>query len=118
MASWVALVAVLVVGCGSSSEPAKEAEVSSPPPTASSSPSAPVDRAVADLAEHLGVDGASIEVVAEEAVTWNDGSLGCAQPGFSYTQALVEGSRITLRADGARHEQQKKKKQQGEPDAE
>jgi hypothetical protein len=30
--------------------------------------------------------------------------LGCAKPGTAYTQALVEGSRITLRADGAEHE--------------
>ncbi len=35
-------------------------------------------------------------VVAVEAVTWRDGSLGCAKPGTMYTQALVEGQRITL----------------------
>ena len=57
-----------------------------------------------DLAERLGVEAASIEVVEQEAVTWSDGSLGCAEAGFSYTQALVEGSRITLRAEGTDYE--------------
>lgn len=60
--------------------------------------------AVADLATRLDVEPASIEVVAEEAVTWRDGSLGCAKEGFSYTMALVDGSRITLRADETDYE--------------
>jgi hypothetical protein len=33
-------------------------------------------------------------------VTWNDGSIGCPQPGVSYTQALVEGARVTLLHEG------------------
>ena len=74
----------------------------------SSSPSTPATGpaadAAADLATRLDVDAATIEVVSQEAVTWRDGSLGCAKPGFSYTQALVEGSRITLRADGTDYE--------------
>ena len=35
-----------------------------------------------------------------EEVTWSDGSRGCAEPGMMYTQALIDGSRITLRVDG------------------
>jgi hypothetical protein len=27
---------------------------------------------------------------------WNDGSLGCPQPGQMYTQAVVEGFRIVV----------------------
>lgn len=42
--------------------------------------------------------------MAVEEVTWRDGSRGCAQPGMSYTQALVDGSRITLRASGRTYE--------------
>lgn len=57
-----------------------------------------VQQAVDDLAQRLGVRAADVELVAVEEVTWRDGSLGCAQPGMSYAQALVEGSRITLRA--------------------
>ncbi len=42
-----------------------------------------------------------ISVQSAEAVTWNDGSLGCAQPGMMYTMALVPGYRIVLEAGGA-----------------
>lgn len=42
----------------------------------------------------------TIEVALAEAVLWSDGSLGCPQPGMAYTQALVEGYRVVLEADG------------------
>jgi hypothetical protein len=45
-------------------------------------------------------DGAGLHVSAE-AVTWSDGSIGCAQPGRMYTQALVPGWRLVV-SDGAR----------------
>ena len=38
--------------------------------------------------------------VSAEAVTWADGSLGCAQPGRTYTQALVAGWRLVVRGPG------------------
>lgn len=57
-----------------------------------------VREAVADLARRLDVAEEEIVVAGVEQVTWNDGSLGCADPETMYTQALVEGSRITLRA--------------------
>jgi len=59
-----------------------------------------VDQAVADLAGRLDVDAGAITIVAQEAVTWPDGSLGCPQPGMGYTQALVDGTRILLEVDG------------------
>lgn len=65
-----------------------------------------VKRAIKDLAEREKVDASEIQVVAVEDVTWSDSSLGCAKPGKMYTQALVEGQRITLRigdADFAYH---------------
>jgi hypothetical protein len=58
----------------------------------------PVDQAVSDLQALLD-DNAEITVVLVEDVTWPDGSLGCPQPGMSYTQALVDGYRIVL-SDG------------------
>lgn len=61
---------------------------------------AEVERAIADLTARLGA-GATIEVVAAHEVTWSDGSLGCPEPGMSYTQALVDGYRIEL-TDGQR----------------
>ena len=39
-----------------------------------------------------------------QEVTWRDGSLGCAKPDLLYTQALVDGSRITLRVAGTTYE--------------
>ena len=56
--------------------------------------------AVTDLASRLGIPETDIEVLSEENVTWRDGSLGCPRPGMMYTQALVEGSWIVLRAGG------------------
>jgi hypothetical protein len=52
----------------------------------------------ADLAGRLAVPAESIEVVAATLVTWPDGSLGCPQPGMSYTQVPVDGAMIVLRA--------------------
>lgn len=59
-----------------------------------------IDAAIADAASRTGIAAASIKIVAAEAVTWPDGSLGCPQPGMAYTQALVPGYRIRLNADG------------------
>jgi hypothetical protein len=53
---------------------------------------------VADAAERSGVDPDAIDVISSEAVTWNDGSLGCPEPGMSYTMALVDGYQLILRA--------------------
>ncbi|MFP3913358.1 MAG: hypothetical protein ACLFWM_00655 [Actinomycetota bacterium] len=63
-----------------------------------------VEAALADLAERLDVGTTDIEVVSFEFVTWNDGSLGCPQPGEMYTQALVEGSRTVLEHDGVTYD--------------
>jgi hypothetical protein len=54
----------------------------------------------ADLARRLGVDPGELEVVSVEEVAWPDGSLGCPEPGMSYTQAVVEGSKVVLGHDG------------------
>lgn len=62
------------------------------------------DAAVADLAQRLGVAPEEVTVASTEAVTWRDGSLGCAEPGMMYTQALVEGSRIVLESGGETYE--------------
>lgn len=53
---------------------------------------------VDDLSERLGVSAGAIVVQRAEAVVWRDGSLGCPQPGRNYTQALVNGYRVTLAA--------------------
>ena len=53
---------------------------------------------IADLATRARVDQQAVAVVRAEAVIWNDGSLGCPQPGVAYTQAPVSGYRVVLRA--------------------
>ena len=104
------LLAVLLSGCG---DGADRATVTDDPPEdtmASTSPSVPgADRpqaraAVADLAARLGVDADEVTVVAVEEVAWRDGSLGCAEQGRVYTQALVDGHRITLAVGEERYE--------------
>lgn len=59
-------------------------------------PPAKWDAIVADLTAH-GVT-ATPTLVSSEAVTWNSSALGCPQPGNSYTQALVDGMRIIVKA--------------------
>ncbi|WP_431801996.1 hypothetical protein [Microbacterium sp. bgisy203] len=59
-------------------------------------PAARWDALVADL-ESRGVTDAP-QLVSAEAVTFADGSLGCASPGQSYTQAQVDGMRVIVTA--------------------
>jgi hypothetical protein len=57
-----------------------------------------IDAALTDAARRTGLKRTELEVLSAEAVTWSDGSLGCPQPGMMYTQALVPGFRIRIRA--------------------
>jgi hypothetical protein len=57
-----------------------------------------IDDALTDAARRTGLKRTELEVLSAEAVTWPDGSLGCPQPGMMYTQALVPGFRIRVRA--------------------
>jgi hypothetical protein len=59
-----------------------------------------INAAIADAASRQAVSADAIEVVSALRVTWPDGSLGCPEPGMQYTQALVPGWRILLRAGG------------------
>lgn len=102
-AAWV------LAACGGTSDPApvpSPTETTVQPTTPPASPPArgAVAHAVVDLAGSLGVEETDVEVVATEEVTWRNGSRGCAQPGMMYTDALIEGSRITLRVAGTSYE--------------
>lgn len=112
----VLVVAFMLVACGAADEEVRLPEqpapdvgagedattVDEPEPTGPgrSDPAlaAVVDAAVAQLAGELGVDPEDVEVVVAEPVTWSDGSLGCPEPGMMYTQAVVDGYRVLLRA--------------------
>lgn len=59
-----------------------------------------VQTAVADFAQRMDVPVDEVEVVGFAEVTWSDGSIGCPKPGMMYTQALVPGQQLVLRAGG------------------
>ena len=71
-----------------------------PTPSVSAGPQSVVDESIALLAEQLGVSPDEIEVASATEVTWRDGSIGCAEKGMGYTQALVPGTRVELVVDG------------------
>jgi hypothetical protein len=59
-----------------------------------------VAAAMAAFAERTAVSLDAIEVIEARRVTWGDGAMGCPSPGMMYTQALVPGYYIHLRASG------------------
>lgn len=52
------------------------------------------------VAATLAVDLDAVRVVEFEEVDWPDGSLGCGQPGQSYTMAVEPGYRMVVEVDG------------------
>lgn len=67
---------------------------------ASSLPAAIIDPIVADAAARLGVDPSAVKLVAAEARTYGDSSLGCPRPGEMYTQAVVDGYQVLVEVNG------------------
>lgn len=59
-----------------------------------------IQAALTDAARRTGIDAAALKVTSAERVTWLDGSLGCPEPDLMYTQALVPGYRIRIKAGG------------------
>ena len=100
---------LVLVACGTDRATTEDQEEPgmSPSESSGSTSAAPMGQAgeaVADLARRLDVPERDVVVESVEEVTWRDGSIGCAEPGMMYTQALVDGSRITLRVGGERYE--------------
>jgi hypothetical protein len=62
-----------------------------------------LERITGDLAAR-GIDVRTLSVVSVTTRVWPDGSLGCPDPGMSYPQQLVEGSRIVVEAGGRRYD--------------
>ena len=58
-----------------------------------------IDQAVEDLSSQIQVAREAVVVVSAETMVWPDGSLGCPEPGRSYTQVQVEGYLIRLLAN-------------------
>lgn len=61
-------------------------------------------KAIADLAQRLGVAADDIEVVSVEEVVWPDASLGCPAPGMVYAQVLTDGMKVVLKAGDETYE--------------
>ena len=62
------------------------------------------DAALSLLSQTLNLPADQITLVSTEAVTWPNGCLGVERPGMMCTQALVEGYRVMLEADGRQYE--------------
>lgn len=54
---------------------------------------------LAALEQHLGSQPGEFKVIRSQAVTWNDGSLGCPEPGMFYTQATVAGYWVVIQIE-------------------
>jgi hypothetical protein len=84
----------------SGSQPAPtEADASVNPSVVPASILGPI---VADAATRAGVDVSELAVVYAASVEFNDGSLGCPEPGMGYTQAIVPGYQVILEHEGTR----------------
>lgn len=59
------------------------------------------EAALADATRQTGIERARLTVLEAQAVTWQNGSLGCPEKGMAYTDALVPGYRVRIQA-GAR----------------
>lgn len=64
----------------------------------------PVQAAVADLAQRLGIGQDAVTVASFEEVTWPDAALGAPEPGRIYAQVQTPGYRVFLNAEGRRYE--------------
>lgn len=53
---------------------------------------------LADASKRTGLPTEELVVTNAWRRTWNDGSLGCPQPGMHYTQALVPGWQVIVAA--------------------
>lgn len=62
-----------------------------------------VERARQDLAQRAETERDAIGVLDARPVTWPNGAMGCPEEGVMYTQVLVRGYYIRLRADGAEY---------------
>jgi hypothetical protein len=80
------------------------------PLPASAIPTELLDKVTADLQQRFSISRESIRVSRFDAILWNDGSMGCPQPGQFYTQALVEGYWLILQADGVSYDYRASKK--------
>ena len=67
-------------------------------------PQAILDKILKEAAALAKLDREQLVIVRAESVVWNDGSLGCPEPGMMYTQALVNGYWVVIDAAGQNYD--------------
>jgi hypothetical protein len=73
-------------------------------PVQSKVPQRILDGILKEAAALAGVTREQVVILRAEPVVWNDGSLGCPEPGMMYTQALVSGYWVVIDAAGRKHD--------------
>ena len=63
-----------------------------------------LDPILKEAAAEAKVTRDELVIVRAEPVVWNDGSLGCPEPGMMYTQALVNGYWVVIDAAGQKYD--------------
>ncbi len=116
---WPIVVLGTISACASSGDPSEKADAARKPVirehhsvsgvagskgTQAGKPADIMSAITTDLSERLGAPLAEIQVVSVDPMTWNDGSLGCPQPGQSYLQALTPGMRVVMQHAGKSYE--------------
>lgn len=122
----LALVSLVALGCSSAppaaspeapvspsaSLPPRPSDSGDLPPTVPPSaapvtgevPAAVLDAVRARLGADTGLDPSAAVVTVAEDVQWNDGALGCPEPGVMYTQAIEPGYRVVFVLDGVEYD--------------
>ena len=70
------------------------------PPVKGQVPQRILDPILKEAATLAKVAREKLVIVRAESVVWNDGSLGCPEPGMAYTQVLVNGYWVVIDAAG------------------
>ncbi len=98
---------ILVIAACAPQQPTEAPSVimeRTPRPTSTEGLSPAQRAALSLLSETLSLPADQITLISTEAVTWPDGCLGIQRAGLMCTQALVEGYRIVLEAEGKQYE--------------
>ena len=75
-------------------------EITPPAPVTGEVPAEILEAIIADVLERSGAQQDAVQVTRAESVVWNDGALGCPQPGEMYTQVLINGYHVVLEVEG------------------
>ena len=106
----LALVAFLVLGARAAEQVEPAPPSASPtlteenPPVKGELPQGILDRILKEAAALAKVSREQLVIVRAQSVVWNDGSLGCPEPGMMYTQALVNGYWVIVEAAGKKYD--------------